>query len=152
MPSLLDLIVLPAGLHALGLEEPALILPLGSPPSLIAEKYNAQTPRDVRSILEPADVVDAQVQLAFAVARETGEAVETVGQRFADIRKNDESAPTQIATEARRVLDALVRQGDVSISKITVEEAGDDGRLLTVDYVNLRAPKGDATRQVQRTI
>lgn len=152
MPSLADLVVLPAGLHMLGLEEPAAIPPLGPPPPLIAEKYSDSRPRDVLSILNPEDTVDAQVQLAFSVVRESGEAVETVGQRFADIRKNDESAPTQIANEARRVLDKLVRQGDVSIAKILVEEAGIDGRLLTVDYVNLRAPKGDQARTVQRTI
>jgi hypothetical protein len=144
--------VLPAGLNAPGFNLDSGLLPLEAPAPMIAEHYGHTGTRDLLSIFDPADPIDDQVQIALTVVQNSGAAVESVGHRFGDIRKNGDSAPLEIENEARRATSRLVQNRDIKIEKITVIEAGPDGRELTFDYVNLRAPRKPRARQFQRVV
>ncbi len=153
MPSLADLVVLPAGLHALGLEEPAEFVPLGPPVAMLAEPYDHKSPRDLKSVFEPADVIDQQVQLALSVVLGSGVSVADVGHRFGDIKKLDDGAATRIADEARVALARLVAAGDIIIDALTVDTSiYPDSAELSVEYRNLRAPARSSARNYKRII
>lgn len=153
MPSLADLVVLPAGLHALGLEEPTPYVPLEPPAPMLAEPYSHKAPRDLESVFEPADVIDQQVQLALSVVRASGASVSEDGHRFGDITKIDDSAATRIADEGRRALARLVSAGDIIIDSLTVDTAvAANAAELSIDYRNLRAPSRTQKRNVKKVI
>lgn len=149
---LATLVVLPAGLHGLGLELPMTVEPLGPPPPLIARQVSTSSPRDVVSLFVPADPIDDQVRIAMTVVLDSGPAVEDVGQDFGDVRKKDDGYVAQVIKVARDALARLVRNKDITILRIEVDEVGSDGATLTLEYVNLRAPTRDNRRTFSRPV
>ncbi len=141
----MPLVVLPFGLHPLGLGVPPVIEALPPPPVIAAEKFSTAT-KDIESVLESADVVDAQVQLALSRLRRSGASVATTGQRFQDVRKLDDQAAVLLEQEARTSLALLVARGDIRIDgiSIAIESAGAWAEL-TVDYINNRRSRPEKT-------
>lgn len=146
------LIVLPAGLHALGLEEPVEYVPIAPPAPMLAEDFDHKAPRDIKSVFTPADPIDQQVQLALVVVRRSGASVAEDGHRFGDIKKIGDSAPTAVADEARRALARLTKAGDIIIDKLSVEPIGADGLELTIEYRNMRAPSKAQDRKYSKVV
>jgi hypothetical protein len=133
------IVILPAGHHPIGIGYPDEIGPYPSAPALAAEDYAIDGKRDVKSLTKSADPIDAQVQLALTAVRATGAVNGELGQRFADVRKNDENAKILLEGEARRALDRLVKNGDITLIRVAAEVEADWAEL-TIDYLNNRAP------------
>ena len=144
------LYVLAAGVSGIGLEAPVLQRPLPPPPGMIAEDYDYLSPRDLKSVMKPADPIDAQVQYAMVVVRRSGAAA-TVGQRFRDTRKIDDTAKILLAQEARTALHHLVRNGDIQIRRLEVTVYPPDSAEVEIDYLNRRA-RGKQERRFQTRV
>lgn len=136
----MPLVVLPMGLHRLGLDAPTEPALFDEAPVLAAENISIRT-KDLVSLTVGADPIDQQVQTALSVLRASGAAVTRDGQRFLDVRKLDDTAPVLLEQEARTALGRLTRNGDIVIEAIGVvrDSAGQWGEVV-VDYVNNRLP------------
>lgn len=145
------LVVLPMGLHRLGLDGPPTYDALAAAPVLAAESVD-QVTKDLKSLTVGADPIDAQVQVAMMTLRRSGAAVISTGQRFQDVRKLDTNAPLLLAQEARTCLARLVASNDISIEGVGVEmDSAGQWAEVTVSYVNKRLAK-PRTKQISVTI
>lgn len=86
------------------------------------------------------DPTDDAVLFQLTVKRGSGAAVLEDGQRFEDVKKNDEGAPAALKFEAQRALRVLVERGDVEIESLEVEAGPDKGDLgaVALSVKNLR--------------
>lgn len=134
------LVVLPMGLHRLGLDGPPTYAALAAAPVVAAESINFKT-KDVGSLLKGMDPIDQQVQEALGRLRASGAAIARDGQRFLDVRKLDEDAPTLLEGEARAALARLTANGDITIEAVRVvqDSAGQWGEVY-IDLFNNRIP------------
>ena len=145
------LVVLPLGLHQLGLEDPISVDPLPGVAVIAAEDIDQKT-KDLTSLTVGADPIDAQVQIAMMTLRRSGAAVIADGQRFQDIRKLDTNAPLLLEQEARTCLARLVANNDISIESVdVVTDSPGAWAEVTVNYVNKRLAK-PRTKQISVTI
>ena len=142
----MPLVVLPMGLHRLGLDAPTAHASLDGAPVLAAENISIKT-KDLVSLTVGADPIDQQVQAALSVLRASGAAVVQDGQRFLDVRKLDSNAPTLLEQEARTALGRLIRNGDITVEAINVvqDSAGQWGEVI-IDYFNNRLPNSKKQR------
>lgn len=134
------LVVLPMGLHRLGLDGPPTYAPLPAAPGIAADNIDQET-KDLASMLEGADAIDAQVQLAMTTLRKSGAAVQELGQRFQDIRKITDNVSILLEQEARTALARLVKANDITIESVFVvvnTPSTDAWAEVTVNYVNRR--------------
>lgn len=134
------LVVLAIGFHRLGLDGPPVYDPLPAAPVLAAEAFSQKT-KDLASVTEGADPIDAQVQEALMRLRASGAAITQDGQRFLDVRKLDENAPTLLEREARTALARLVNNGDITIdaARVVQDSSGQWGEVF-IDLFNNRIP------------
>jgi hypothetical protein len=134
------LVILPIGLHRLGLDGPPVYDALPAAPVVAAESINFKT-KDVDTLLGGMDPIDQQVQEALGRLRGSGAAVTQDGQRFLDVKKLDDSAPTLLEGEARTALARLVANGDITIESVRVEQdsSGQWGEVF-IDLFNNRIP------------
>lgn len=147
----MPLVIIPMGLHPLGLAEPPSLAPIGPPPALAAEQIDQRT-KDLVSLTVGADPIDAQVQIAMMTLRRSGAAVISTGQRFQDVRKLDTNAPLLLEQEARTCLGRLVAANDITIERVAVTvDNGGQWAEVTVDYVNKRLAK-PRTKTISVTI
>lgn len=145
------LVVLPMGLHRLGLDGPPTYDEIAAPPVLAADSID-QDSKDFTSLTLGADAVDAQVQIAMTTLRRSGAAVIADGQRFQDVRKLDANAAVLLEQEARTCLARLVAANDISIEKVSVvADSSGQWAEVTVDYVNKRLVR-PRTKQISVTI
>ena len=141
------LVVLPMGLHRLGLDGPPTYDPIAAAPVLAAEDFDQLT-KDLRSLTVGVDPIDAQVQVAMTTLRRSGAAVISTGQRFQDVRKLDTNASLLLEQEARTCLARLVAANDISIERVdVVADPGGQWAEVTIDYVNKRLAK-PRTKQI----
>jgi hypothetical protein len=136
------LVVLPMGLHRLGLDGPPTYDPMLGAPGIAADNIDPET-KDLASLTKGADAIDAQVQLAMGTLRKSGAGVQELGQRFQDIRKITDNVSTLLEQEARTALDRLVKANDITIESIFVvvnTPSTDAWAEVTVNYVNRRLP------------
>lgn len=131
----MPVIILPAGLHALGTAEGVQLVEPSRPPVIAADDVNATT-GEVNSLLTSIDPVDSAVIQIARTARGSGAAVLDIGHRFADIRKNDESAPALAKAYAREMFAELVADGRIEIESVDTKQFGDvaDGLGLFLTY------------------
>lgn len=125
-----------AGISPLGTTELTEYRPLPPPPVIRADKLDYQS-QSFTSVFSDRDPTDAAVIEALWRVRGSGAAVRNTGARFLDVRKLDDKAKILLANEARIALSRLIRRGDITVTKITVE-TGDDWAELTVFYLNNR--------------
>lgn len=136
------LVVLPIGLHELGLGEPPSYVAIGTAPAIGADNFDQET-KDLASLSKGADPIDAQVQYALSVLRQSGAAVMGHGQRFQDIRKITTNVAVLLEQEARTTLARLVGNGDITLDRVAVSvntESTDNWAEVVIDYVNRRLP------------
>jgi hypothetical protein len=111
-----------------------------SPSSLLSDNVDPQS-GDLCSFSRGVDPVDAAVLYALMVNRGSGPAVTDVGQRFALVKKMDESAQRTFEGYAREALSRLVAAGDIEILSmrwinfLPSQQIGE----LEINYKNLRA-------------
>lgn len=139
-----------AGISPLGATELSEYRPLPPPPVIRADKLNYQA-QAFESVFSDRDPTDAAVIEALWRVRGSGAAVRNTGARFLDVRKLDDKAKILLANEARFALTRLVRRGDITIKKITVE-VGDDWAELTVFYTNNRTPLAKKDRTAKKRL
>jgi hypothetical protein len=139
------IVILPAGLHPIGIGLPDEIGPYPGPPALAAEDYAIDGKRDLVSLTASADPIDAQVQLALTAVRASGALNRELGQRFADVRKNDENAKMLLEGEARRALTRLTKNQDITLLSVAAVVESDWAEI-TIVYINNRAPTSERRR------
>lgn len=132
-------VIVPFGLSPIGLAAPQTVGPLAPAPVIAAELRDPIT-LDVASVLLGADVIDDQVQIATRARRNSGAALGTTGQRFADILKLTTNVKRLLEAEARTALATLVGRGDITILSIDVvtDDAGQWAEVK-IAYNNNRA-------------
>lgn len=112
---------------------------LGPPDPVLADNIDPET-RDFADLFVGADVIDAQVQLALTVIRNSGPSVEEVGiDPTPD--KMTESLEAEIASDVRIALSTLVKNGDIRIVRISfdINDQSTQTAQVRVEYRNLRA-------------
>lgn len=139
-----------AGISPMGTTELSEYRPLPPPPVIRSDKLNYQA-QAFESVFSDRDPTDAAVIEALWRVRGSGAAVRNTGARFLDVRKLDDKAKILLENEARVALARLVRRGDITITKITVE-TGDDWAEITVFYVNNRTALAKKDRTAKKRL
>lgn len=127
----------PAGVSAASFFTPVEFSDPAKPPAILADKLDTSN-GEFASLLGGRDPIDAAIAYHFRVERGSGASVTDVGQRFADIKKNDESAAASIKYEIERVLKPFVDRQLVRTVRLSVEADPDtDYGAAYVEYINL---------------
>lgn len=132
-----------AGLSPVAMFVDADIKPI-SPPITIVENV-VPVSGDVTSLTKRIHPVDAALVWNFRVKRRSGAAVESVGQRYADIKKATDTAPAELKNETMRILQPFIDRGWIDVLEVltAVPPAGasaDTGAVM-VFYRNLMSGK-----------
>lgn len=132
-------VVIPSGLHPLGLWVPQTYAPKDGPPGILADSIDPKT-GEFTSISKGMDPIDQQVVLAMRITRRSGAAVMNDGQEFREIRKVTEETPILMKSVAERALRRLIEQGDIELGELeTNGDGGDDFAEVVINYTNKRA-------------
>lgn len=152
MPSL---VIPPLGVSPLGLFTPAELASFGGPPALLADLVDygetdeklppRQATFEVMSLTRGLHPIDEQVLIAWTRVRNSGAAVQNDGNRFVDVRKLDQSAPSLLEAEARTAVARLVANRDIELLKVKITIAGDQANFEG-QYRNLRATDRNRVR------
>lgn len=131
-------VIPPAGVSAASFFTPTTFVDPARPPAILADKLDTTT-GEFESLLEGRDPTDAAIAFHFRVRRGSGVAVVDIGQRFADIKKNDDAAAQSIRFEIERILKPFVDDGLVRLARLSVEADPDtDFGAAYVEYINTR--------------
>lgn len=130
-------VIPPAGVSLAGFFMPVLYEDPGAPPGILADAIDPVT-GDYLSIERGFDPTDAAVLTALTVQRGSGSAVETVGQRYQDLERVDDTAAQFLAAETERALKRLVDSRQVIVDSAAL--LGDDWAEVHVSYRNV--PRG----------
>lgn len=104
------------------------------PPGILADAIDPKT-GELLSIVRGFEPTDAALLAALATKRGSGAAVETVGQRFADVRMIDPSTPGVIRSEVDTALAHLVKDKQVSLQRVE-PVVGTDWAEAQITYIN----------------
>lgn len=128
-----------AGQSAASFFSPANFTDPAKPPAFLCRAINPTT-GDWNSLFTGIHPVDDHVIRAFRVQENSGLSAIGLGNRFASIRKVDETTARAVEFEIRRLLNPLVRSKDLRIDEITVEADPDgDSSHAFVEYTNLQS-------------
>lgn len=105
-----------------------------APPGILADAVDPRT-GELLSISRGFEPTDAAVLAALGIERGSGAAVESVGQRFGDLKILDPSAEGFIRAETERALGTLVADGQISLQSVT-PTIGSDWAEAQVVYRN----------------
>lgn len=130
-------VIPPAGVSLAGFFVPVLYEDPGAPPGILADAIDPVT-GDYLSIERGFDPTDAAVLTALTVQRGSGSAVETVGQRYQDLERVDDTAAQFLASETERALKRLVDSRQIIVD--STQLLGDDWEEVHVSYRNV--PRG----------
>jgi len=130
-------VIPPAGVSLAGFFAPVLYEDPGAPPGILADAIDPVT-GDYLSIERGFDPTDAAVLTALTVQRGSGSAVETVGQRYQDLERVDDTASQFLAAETERALKRLVDSRQVVVD--STQLLGNDWAEVHVSYRNI--PRG----------
>lgn len=113
---------------------------LGAPSPLLAENIDPVT-HDFVDLTSGVHPIDAQVQIALKIVRNSGAAVTQDGQRFNTVRKITGTIKTEIESLVREALARLIVQQDIQYIGTTFKTADDGNQTVeaTVQFKNLRA-------------
>lgn len=104
------------------------------PPGILADAIDPRT-GEYLSISRGFEPTDAAVLAALATKRGSGAAVETVGQRFEDIRMIDPSTPGAIRSEVDTALSRLIVDKQIALQSV-VPLIGSDWAEAQIVYLN----------------
>lgn len=122
---------------------------LAPPPVMLADSIDPAT-GDARSFMVGDDPIDAAVQWQFTVRQNGGAAIGTTnGHRLHTITKATPQAPTQLADEARRVLDKFVTRGQLTNVSVESEIVGDNTATGAIE-IRARNALADRAARPQR--
>ena len=111
----------------------------GVPTAMVADPIDPTT-GELLSIERGFDSVDAAVITALRTVRDSGSAVEDVGQRFADAKLVTPALEGFLREEARLALDHLTSTKQISLEDVTVATEDDTAGVFIV-YRNIPADK-----------
>jgi hypothetical protein len=104
------------------------------PPGILADAVDPKS-GELLSIVRGFEPTDAALFAALAIKRGSGAAVETVGQRFEDIRMIDPSTPGAVRSEVDTALAHLVADKQVTLQRVQ-PVVGTDWAEAQITYVN----------------
>jgi hypothetical protein len=111
----------------------------GEPPGILADAIDLET-GEYLSIERSYDPTDAAVLAALGTVRDSGSAVQDVGQRFHEHPLIDDRLELFFRQEVDFALRNLTRSGQVRLERVAVT-TGDDWAELSVFYTNVSAQK-----------
>jgi hypothetical protein len=132
-------IIPPAGVTAASFFVPFAVVDPALPPAILADKLTATG--DLASFFVGGDPIDEAIAFQLRIVRGTGAAVVDDGQRFRDIKKNDNNAVADIRSESLRVLQPFIANGDIADVSLQIQAGEDEGDLgaVFIVYRNLRS-------------
>ncbi len=104
------------------------------PPGILADAIDPRT-GELLSIVRGFEPTDAAVLVALVTKRRSGAAVDTVGQRFEDIRMVDPSTPGAIRSEVDTALAHLTVDKQITLHSVN-PVVGSDWAEAQVVYIN----------------
>jgi hypothetical protein len=127
-------VIPPAGTSPAGFFVPVNYRVPGEPIAMLADPLDPVT-LEYLSIERGFDPVDAAVVTAVRTKRESGSAVEDVGQRYQDHPRVDEHLEQFMREETRIALEHLTDAGEIAF-KLSVQNEGDTSNLY-LEFENL---------------
>jgi hypothetical protein len=101
---------------------------------------------DLLSLSASVHWVDAHVIHGVRANRGRGPALETAGNNYRDIKKNDTDAEGRVRSETERLFRPLVEAGHVRIDRVAVAAGDEDTATAVIHYTNLRTGKQEQVR------
>ncbi len=131
----MPVIILPAGVHALGTAEGVQLVDPQHPPFVVAKDINATT-GEVNSLLTSINPIDNAVIQIARTRRGSGAAVLDIGHRLHEIKKLNEQSPTLAEGYVREMYKDLTDAGHIEITNIDTEQFGTmkDGLGIFLTY------------------
>lgn len=100
---------------------------------------------DYLSILRGMDPVDAAAVEAVRVRRGSGSAVQDDGHKLHEIEKIDERLTFLATSEVKFAWRRLIQEKRIRVRSITIDDDGDTGALLSVQFDNLFSGRANQT-------
>jgi len=125
-------VIPPAGISAAAFYAPGVaFVDPDTPPGLLCDNVDPAT-GELKSLFTAPHPVDAAREMAFRVRYESGAATGRIGNRFHEIRHNDDRAAAHLTDEAKRILKPFVDLELLEIESIQVDTklAPDLGALM----------------------
>lgn len=119
-------------------------VPPGAVVAMMADPIDVTT-GDYLSIERGFDPTDAAVLTACRTVRDSGSAVQGIGQQFADHPRVDDKLETYEREEVRLTLKALVDAGEVAVDKVTIAPYGDAAELY-IQWQNIARQNAQSVR------